>query len=328
MTRPRLVIGDVIAGYQLGEILGIGGLGTVYATERADHGPLAIKLIAHGGDHGLQIRATREVEALRRISHPNVLPLIDAGADDTWSYLVTPRITGTSLRELVVTGPLLPESAALLVMHAARGVGAIHAAGLCHRDLKPDNIMITDDGRVVIIDLGLALAADWTRQTTEGTIAGSLPYMAPSRSRSRRPASDVWALAVTCGSSSSGPAVRAYAAGRGDRRDRRRIARGDRGRRSPARSGMRAADRALPAREVNLRPATGDALAAAVAPFVADDPRAACPARRSSGWEARLAAQVARSCAREPTRWPRPATCSRRCGPSIADSRIAPTSRR
>ncbi|MEJ7598789.1 MAG: serine/threonine-protein kinase [Kofleriaceae bacterium] len=302
MARSRLVMGDEIAGYRLGEILGIGGLGTVYATERAGHGPLAIKLISHGGDHGLQVRASREVEALRRISHPNVLPLIDAGADDTWSYLVMPRITGTSLRELVANGPLLPESAALLVMHAARGVGAIHAGGLCHRDLKPDNIMITDDGRVLIIDLGLALAPDWTRQTTEGAIAGSLPYMAPEQIEGAAgAASDVWALAVTWWELVIGTRpfartrpveeIAAIAAGA-----RPAIAELDR-RLDPACAQL--IERCL-AREVTQRPANGDAMATAVRPFVADDPDALRALRADrAGWEARLAERVASTCARQ-----------------------------
>jgi hypothetical protein len=301
VAKPRLVMGDEIAGYRLGEILGVGGLGTVYATSR-DGRDLAIKIIAHGGDQGLQVRATREVEALRRLDHPNVLGLVDAGADDTWSYLVMRRIAGASLRELVAGGPLTPESAALLVMHAARGVGAIHAAGLCHRDLKPDNIMITDDGRVVIIDLGLALAPDWTRQTTEGAIAGSLPYMAPEQIEGNAgAASDVWALAVTWWELVTG--TRPFARSRPVEEIAAIVA----GARPAIIDVDRRIDDAYAAviercltRDVAARPAHGDALAAAIGQLgLAIEDRALRALRHDrAGWESGVAEQVASQCAR------------------------------
>jgi hypothetical protein len=302
VARSRLVTGDEIAGYRLGDILGIGGLGTVYATSR-DGRDLAIKIIAHGGDQGLQVRATREVEALRRLDHPNVLGLVDAGADETWSYLVMPRIQGTSLRELVAGGPLTPESAALLVMHAAHGVGAIHAAGLCHRDLKPDNIMISDDGRVVIIDLGLALAPDWTRQTTEGAIAGSLPYMAPEQIEGNAAAaSDVWALAVTWWELVTG--TRPFARSRPVEEIAAIVA----GSRPAIIDVDRRIDEAYAAvvercltRDVAARPAHGDALAQAIGQLgLAIDDQALRALRHDrAGWESGVAEQVANQCARD-----------------------------
>ena len=187
-----------------------------------------------------------------------------------------------------------------------RAGGAIHHAGLTHRDLKPDNVMLTDDGRVVIIDLGLALAPDWTRQTTEGSIAGSLPYMAPEQIEGDAgPASDVWALGVTWWELLT--ARRPFARGRAIE-EVAAIAAGTR----PAigevdrRIGDDAAallERCLD-RDPARRPADGDALAAALAPIAeAGLAGIAAPAalirlsRDRAARDAEVAAWVARGCA-------------------------------
>jgi hypothetical protein len=302
VAQPGLVPGDEIGGYRLGEVLGAGGLGTVFDAG----GGLAIKVVPHGLDPTVQRRVAREVEALRMLDHPNVLKLVDAGATDAWSYLVMPRLAGTTLRELVLGGPLTPESAALLVMYAAHGVGAIHRAGLTHRDLKPDNVMLTDDGRVVIIDLGLALAPDWTRQTTEGAIAGSLPYMAPEQiDGDAAPSSDVWALGVTWwelvtaqrpfGRARAMEEVAAIVAGG-------RPVIGDVDRRI-ADDAAGLLERCL-AREPRQRPVDGAALAAAIAPIayagLAGTPPATAIARlrrERAAWEGEVAARVSQQCA-------------------------------
>jgi hypothetical protein len=302
VAQPGLVPGDEIGGYRLGEVLGAGGLGTVFDAG----GGLAIKVVPHGIDPTVQRRVAREVEALRMLDHPNVLRLVDAGATDAWSYLVMPRLAGTTLRELVLGGPLTPESAALLVMYAAHGVGAIHRAGLTHRDLKPDNVMLTDDGRVVIIDLGLALAPDWTRQTTEGAIAGSLPYMAPEQiDGDAAPSTDVWALGVTWwelvtaqrpfGRARAMEEVAAIVAGG-------RPAIGDVDRRI-ADDAAALLERCL-AREPRQRPVDGATLAAAIAPIayagLAGTPPATAIARlrrERAVWEGEVAARVSQQCA-------------------------------
>lgn len=306
MARAALEPGDVVGGYRLGAVLGVGGLGTVFATEDAGGAPLAIKVVAHGGDPALQKRVAREVAALGRIDHPHVLRLVDAGADEAWSYLVMPRIEGTSLRELVRGGPLSPETASLLVRDAARGVGAIHRAGLCHRDLKPDNIMIDGAGRVVIIDLGLALAPDWSRQTSEGAIAGSLPYMAPEQIEGdASPPSDVWALAVTWWELATGK--RPFAR---DRAVEEVAAIAGGARPALAEVERRAGDdtaalieRCL-SRDPAARPPHGAALADELARVLPEDVRASgggltrlC--RDRTAWEAEVAERVAARCAEE-----------------------------
>jgi len=297
--------GDVVGRYRLGAALGAGGVGSVFRTVGEGGEALAIKVI---GDLAMLSRARREVEALARLSHPNVLGIVDWGHDDRQAWLVTPLVPGLTFREVLAGGPLLPETATLLVAFAAAGVGAIHAAGLVHRDLKPDNLMLTDDGRVVVIDLGLALAPDWTRQTVEGTIAGSLPYMAPEQIEGEStPASDVWALCVTLWELVAG--TRPFGRGRAQEEVgailggvRARFAEVDR-RIAPALAEL--VERGLSHRAAD-RPADGAALAGALAAMVATSLGGEPPARavariraHRGGWEAELRPQAARRAAAE-----------------------------
>ena len=298
--------GDVIGRYRLGQALGAGGLGAVFRTQ-GEHGePLAIKVMR--ADPGMLARARREVEALAMLHHPNVLGLVDHGNDSEQAWLVTQLVPGLTFREVLAGGPLLPETATLLVAFAAAGVGAIHAAGLVHRDIKPDNLMLTDDGRVVVIDLGLALAPDWTRQTVEGTIAGSLPYMAPEQIEGESmPASDVWALCVTLWELVAG--TRPFARNRAQEEVgailggvRPRFAEVDR-RIGPALADV--VERGLTA-SLGARPAGGAALAGELAAIVAasigGEPPVRAVARIRShrgGWESQLRPQVARRAAAE-----------------------------
>ena len=306
MSQAALKSGDVVGRYRLGQALGAGGLGSVFRTEGASGEGLAIKVMR--ADEGMLARARREVEALARVSHPNVLGLVDWGYDDRQAWLVTPLVPGLTFREVLAGGPLLPETATLLVAFAAAGVGAIHGAGLVHRDIKPDNLMLTDDGRVVVIDLGLALAPDWTRQTVEGTIAGSLPYMAPEQIEGEAfPQSDVWALCVTLWELIAG--TRPFARGRAQEEVgailggvRPAFAEADR-RIGPALADV--VERGLaPARDA--RPRDGGALAGELAAIVAaslgGEPPVRAVARiraHRGGWEAQLRPQVARRVASE-----------------------------
>jgi hypothetical protein len=309
MAQGRVLhFGDRIGGYRLGDVLGAGGIGTVYATTGEGGVSLAIKVVSVASDPSIRSRVAREVAALRSLQHPNVLGVVDSGDDGEWSYVVMPRLTGTTLRQLVDGGRLTPESAALLVLYAAHGAGAIHRTGITHRDLKPDNVMITDEGRVIIIDLGLALAPDWTRQTVEGTITGSLPYMAPEQIEGMSaPTSDVWALGVMWWELTTGKRpfardraveeVAAILAGT-------RAPIGDADRRVSPELG--ALIEACLAREPERRPPDGNALAARLAPLVSEalasvsvpPPTAVSRLRHDRvRWEGAMATAAANRCA-------------------------------
>ena len=197
MTAGLLTIGR----WTLHERIGAGRLAHVHRAT-GEGGEAAVKLLAPGADGddpAAVARFEREIAALATVRHPAVLPLLDHGVDpELGPFLVTPLVRGRTLRRLVAEGPTEPALAALVAREIAGGLAAIHAAGLVHRDLKPENVMIGDDGTVRVIDLGLAWSAHQTRYTEEGTVAGSVPYMAPEQIEGGEPgpATDVWALGV------------------------------------------------------------------------------------------------------------------------------------
>jgi len=190
--------GTRIGPYRVERVIGAGGWSTVYEVVDAAGQRWALKRLRDDLGPDALARFHREVDSLRRIEHPGVVRLIDAGVDGAAPYLVTPVVAGPTLRSALAVGPLVPEVALALIIAAAHAVGAIHAAGLVHRDLKPDNLVIDRDGAVIVIDLGLALGPEHSRHTAEDTLTGSVPYMAPEQIDDRlpSPASDVWALAV------------------------------------------------------------------------------------------------------------------------------------
>jgi anti-sigma factor RsiW len=187
-----------IGPYRIVRVLGSGGWSTVYEVVAEGGARVALKRLGADLAPAAVARFRREVESLRRIDHPGVLRLLDAGFDDGAPYLVTPVVEGTSVRALLARGALGVEGALAVVVAAADAVAAIHGAGLVHRDLKPENLMVTPAGEVVVIDLGLALGPEHSRHTAEDTVTGSVPYMSPEQIDDRAPsaASDVWALGV------------------------------------------------------------------------------------------------------------------------------------
>ena len=192
-----------IATYELFERLGEGGSGQVYRAQTADGAAVAVKLLGPAADLdpvAAHARFRREVEILRGLDHPALVTLVDHGVDDELGpYLVMPLVPGQTLRGLISGGvKLCPEAAVLLLEPVAAAIAALHDRSLIHRDLKPENVMIAPDGRVIVVDLGLAWGPELSRHTAEGTAVGSVPYMAPEQIEGTGvgTAADVWALAV------------------------------------------------------------------------------------------------------------------------------------
>jgi hypothetical protein len=157
---------------------------------------VAVKLLS-----GLRIerRLQREIEAYTRLRHPNLLELLDAGSDSRHgSYLVMPFIEGRTMRELGQTTRLCQDAALVLALPLLAGLGAMHEHGFIHRDLKPENVMVTDRGRLVVVDLGLSLRDSQSRLTGEGAVAGSVPYMSPEQIEGHAITvrSDIWSVGV------------------------------------------------------------------------------------------------------------------------------------
>ncbi|MBI2944791.1 MAG: serine/threonine protein kinase [Candidatus Wallbacteria bacterium] len=184
--------------YQVLEELGAGGMGTVYrALERELGREVAVKVTRSRDPLGRK-RFLREGELQARLRHPNVLQVLQSGEMDEQLYLVFEVVNGESLAaRLERDGPLDPSEAARIVAQAAHAVAYLHENGILHRDLKADNILMTDDGTVKVCDFGLAvLGSEDEKLTEEGLVLGTLHYMAPEvlRGLPHSEASDVYSL--------------------------------------------------------------------------------------------------------------------------------------
>ncbi|MFI0813772.1 WD40 repeat domain-containing serine/threonine protein kinase [Streptomyces echinatus] len=202
---PRLVAGR----YRLAEVLGRGGMGIVWrATDELIGRTVAIKELRV--PHGLSAReqaafgerALREARTAGRIRHPGVIAihdLIPSTAQDDALYVVMELVEAPSLATVLEEHGALPElRVARLGLRLLEALGAAHAIGLVHRDVKPSNILVLPDGKVKLVDFGIAHAVDDTRLTRTG-VAGSTGYIAPElfEGRSPTPATDLWSLGVT-----------------------------------------------------------------------------------------------------------------------------------
>jgi serine/threonine protein kinase/tetratricopeptide (TPR) repeat protein len=206
----RDLIGRTLGHYRIIEKIGEGGMGEVYRArdERLDR-DVAVKVLPSSvaQDPERITRFEREAKAVARLEHPNILAIYDFGTDDDVTYSVTELLGGETLRERLEGGALGWRKAAEVGASIADGLAAAHGAGIIHRDLKPDNVFLTADGRVKILDFGLArdvaaAAPDKThsptvsRYTDPGAVMGTAGYMSPEQVRGE-PAdsrSDIFAL--------------------------------------------------------------------------------------------------------------------------------------
>lgn len=205
-------VGAFLGPYRLLEELGSGATGTVFlADQPGAEGPasrtVALKLFhAHLSSYaGFVARFEREAEAGRRVVHENVVRVLDAEMmvveGEVRFFLVMEHVSGRTLRRVLgELGPLPEPLLREIALEAARGLAAVHGAGLVHRDVKPDNLILTDDGRVRLMDLGVARVVDASRALTgTGNFVGTLLYAAPEvlGGASATAAADVYGLGVT-----------------------------------------------------------------------------------------------------------------------------------
>lgn len=194
--------GATIGGFKLVRRIGAGASGQVFEAEDPELGRrVAIKVL-----HGTRLpsadqleRFRREREALARVDHPHVLRVHSAGSFQGAPYVVTELLPGRSLRDLFHEGPLPYERAVRLTLEIARGLSALHAAGLVHRDVKPANVLLDEAGHAKVADLGLATAPGEESLTRTGALVGTPEYMAPEALRGeqvRQPTADVYSLGV------------------------------------------------------------------------------------------------------------------------------------
>jgi serine/threonine protein kinase len=160
---------------------------------------VAIKLLAENlvDDPELRRRFVREARLAARLSHPNVVAVYDAGEEDGRPYIVMECVEGESLAETVRReGRLDPDRVRELALQACAGLEHAHRAGLVHRDVKPGNLLVTEDGTLKIADFGIAHAAEGTRVTEVGTVLGTAAYLSPEQASGEpvTPASDLYSL--------------------------------------------------------------------------------------------------------------------------------------
>ena len=194
--------------YRLQDRLGEGGMGVVHLACDPQGRLVAIKVLHSAATEGdnARLRLAREVETMRRVRSPFVAEVLDADVTGEFPYIVTRYVPGTTLDEMVRTrGPLPGPGLRRLACGTAEALAAIHAAGVVHRDLKPGNVMLSDD-RPVVIDFGIAQVGDATRLTQTGLVMGTPGYLAPEviEGQPSSPASDVHSWGATMAFAATG----------------------------------------------------------------------------------------------------------------------------
>ena len=187
--------------YAILRLLGQGGMGVVYAAfdDRLDR-KVAIKVLRHhGGDGIAHVRLLREAQALARLSHPNVVAVHDVDEADGRIYIAMEFVTGVTLRTWLGEPRSCPEIVDVFVQ-AGRGLAAAHAAGLVHRDFKPENVLVGADGRVRVLDFGL-VRFDAERQVVTERLVETSPLVLASATRTaeldtRSPRQ--WCVSIAC----------------------------------------------------------------------------------------------------------------------------------
>jgi serine/threonine protein kinase len=191
--------GTTFAGYRIDRLLGRGGMGEVYeATQTALTRTVALKIISAelSEDPRFRERFRREGRIQAQLDHPNIVTVHEAGESDYGLFIAMRFVRGPTLKELIVARQVDPERAIRILGPVAEALDAAHRAGLVHRDVKPQNILVGDADHAFLADFGLTKGAEDTSITESGQFLGTLDYIAPEQIHGRRPTalSDVYAF--------------------------------------------------------------------------------------------------------------------------------------
>ncbi|MFJ3301802.1 Stk1 family PASTA domain-containing Ser/Thr kinase [Streptomyces sp. NPDC086549] len=201
-TLQDPLVGQVLDGrYRVDARIAAGGMATVYRAldTRLDR-VLALKVMhpALAADGSFVERFIREAKSVARLAHPNVVQVFDQGTDGSYVYLAMEYIAGCTLRDVLrERGALQPRAALDILEPVLAALGGAHRAGFVHRDMKPENVLIGDDGRVKVADFGLVRSVDTVTSTT-GAVLGTVSYLAPEQIEhgTADPRVDVYACGV------------------------------------------------------------------------------------------------------------------------------------
>ncbi|HEY6835030.1 MAG TPA: protein kinase [Gaiellaceae bacterium] len=196
------MVGELIADrYELEELVGSGGMSSVYRAKDAlleRHVALKVmhEQLLGEGDHVERFR--REARLAAQLSHPNIVTVIDRGEQEGRQFIVFEYVEGENLKALIERESPLPEREAIeLALQVADGLSFAHAQGLVHRDVKPQNVLLSEDGRAKVTDFGIARSIDVHHGLTQtGTVMGTSDYISPEQARGGHvdAASDVYSL--------------------------------------------------------------------------------------------------------------------------------------
>ena len=192
--------GGKVGKYTLKSILGQGGYGDVHLGVPSSGPQVAVKILNANSlhDEGAVARFKREADTAQRLEHPNIVRIVDVGSSRGRHYIVMELVRGGSLRHLLKREDAPPDKVIAVLSEVAAALAFAHAQGVVHRDVKPENVLLTKAGRAKVADFGLARAVDQSSLTTEGRLLGTAAYMSPEQVRGQRAtaASDVYAMGV------------------------------------------------------------------------------------------------------------------------------------
>jgi serine/threonine protein kinase/beta-lactam-binding protein with PASTA domain len=195
--------GEVLSNrYEIEDRIGEGGMALVYrAKDRLLHRWVAVKILRdqYASDEDFVERFRREAQAAASLSHPNVVNIHDVGEVQDTYYIVMEYVRGINLKELIrKEGKLTPELSVAIALQVAAALGHAHRNHLVHRDIKPHNILITDEGRVKVTDFGIARAVSTSTLTQTGLVIGSVHYFSPEQARGgvSSEQSDIYSLGI------------------------------------------------------------------------------------------------------------------------------------
>lgn len=180
-------IGQDVGPYRIESLLGVGGMGHVYRATGPDGQAVALKLVKAdlARDDTFRRRFDREARIAQQVRHPHVVPVLDQAEHEGIPYLAQQYIPGGTLGDLIEKHDRLDLGRAVgICEQVASGLDALHSQGLFHRDVKPANILVDEQGNAYITDFGLAKDSQGSLLTRPGQALGSLDYMAPEQIRS------------------------------------------------------------------------------------------------------------------------------------------------
>ena len=191
--------GQQVGGYRIESVLGRGGMGVVYeATQLSLNRTVALKILSpqFRDDAGFRERFRREGQIQAAIDHPHIVTVHEAGEFDEGLFIAMRLIRGSTLKDLIVAGDLDGEEAVRLLKPVADALDTAHAAGLTHRDIKPQNILVDNRRHAYLADFGLTRNATESGLTKTGQFVGTIDYISPEQIKGEEAgaASDVYAL--------------------------------------------------------------------------------------------------------------------------------------